>query len=222
MKCKYLLGVLIVMITCSCVQLSSNSKAQTQKVQTQHLDWNSGLRVENGLIQGLSFTNSLGTEYGHAYSTNTIYNDSTVSIHLQIDLSKEYNLPAPHNDKKFKVITWPEELKSDKTTSSDSLSNELRNFLQYGSETNESMNISLGPHEKIELTTGTLFEKRINNYISPNMLYIHQDGSVLGNCKNLINKDKPSNDSIVLGLRLDIPDEGCIIISYSQILYTEH
>ena len=70
------------LLSYSCIQPNSKSNVQTQKKPNQQLHWNNGLRIDNGPIQGLSYTDSLGIEYGHAYITNTIYNDSTVSIHL--------------------------------------------------------------------------------------------------------------------------------------------
>lgn len=222
MKFINIVGLIIVLISCSCIQRNSKSKVQTQKKSNQDLDWNSGLRIENGPIQGLSYTDSLKIEYGHAYITNTIYNDSTVSIRLQMDLSKEYNFPAPHNDQKFKVVIWPQELTPNKVTFTDSISNELLNFLQNGPDTTDNINISIAPHEKYVLTIGTLFDKTTNHYVSPEVLFVQSDGDIFGACENHIIHGKSTNDSIALGLKLNIPHVGCTIIYRGQISYGEH
>ena len=224
MKFRNLIGVLIALISCSCVQLSSSSKVQTQKKLSQHLVLDSGIRIENGPIQGLSYSNSLGIEFGHAYSSNTIYNDSTVSIHLQIDLSKEYTFPVPFNDKKFKVVTWPQELALNRVTKTESLSKELLNFFQNESDTINYMNITIEPNEKVVLTTGTLFDKSTNYYVSPDAIYIQRDGSISGDCENLLNRNKLTNASFALGLRLTMPMpvNACAIISFGQISFANN
>lgn len=224
MKPRNIVGFLMVLISCSCIQRNSKSNVQTQTMPNQHHDWNSGLRIENGPIQGLSYDNPLGMEYGHAYKTITIYNDSTVSIHLQMDLSKEYNFPAPHSNQKFKLVIWPQELRQNNVTFKDSLSEESRNFLQNGSDTNTSINISIAPQEKYVLTIGRPFEKPTNYYVSPNELFIQSDGNLPEDCKNFINQYKSTNASMPLGLRLDSPNVGvgCIIIACGQISYAEH
>lgn len=224
MKFNYIIGILIVLTSSSCIQRNSKSKVQTQNKPNQHLDWNSGLRIENGPIRGLSYTNSLGIEYGYAYKKITIYNDSTVSFQLQMDISKEYNFPAPHDDQKFRIVIWPQELAPNKLTFTDSQNNELQNFLQNGLDTTDNINRSIAPYEKYVLTIGRLFEKPTNYYISPNVLYVHINGSVPRDCKNLINQDKSTNASIVLGLRLDSPNVGigCTNIDCGQISYAEH
>jgi len=208
MKLKTIVGLLIVLISYSCIQPNSKSKVQTQNKPNQ-----------------LSYTNSFGIECGYAHKTITIYNDSTVSIHLQMDLSKEHNFPPPHNDQKFKIVIWPQELTAaDEVKSPQSLSNELRNFLQNESNNTEIINILIAPNEKYVLTIGRLFEKPTNYYVSPNSLYVHSDGSIPRDCKNLISQDKSSNTSVDLGLRLDSPNVGvgCILIPCGQISYTEH
>ncbi|MDA9774512.1 hypothetical protein N9B82_06105 [Saprospiraceae bacterium] len=224
MKFRYIIGVLIVMISCSCIKINSSSKVQTQKKPSQHHGLNSGIRVENGPIQGLSYTNSMGIEYGHAYSLNRIYNDRTSSIHLQIDLSEEFTFPAPHNNKKFKVVTWPQELASNKETNTDGLSSELLNFFENESDTNDKVNISIAPNDKVVLTTGTLFDKSTNYYVSPNELYLDNGENALGDCENLINQKKSTIDSITLVLRLTMPMpiNSCSVISCGHISYSKH
>jgi len=220
MKFKYIACVLIVLIGCSCIQQNSRSKVQIQKKSNQNLDWNSGVRIENGLIHGFDFTNSKGIQYGHACETNTIYNDNTDSVQLKFDLTNEYKFPAPHNNQEFKVVIWPHGLTPKKVLSTDSLSNELNYFLEYGLNTSSNLSIAIAPKENYVLTIGTLVDKVSNMYASPNRLYVLGDGSVPGQCKNLANQHKSTHDSNEFGLRVDIPNLGCRIITCGQISYT--
>lgn len=221
MKFIPIIGVSIILMFYNCKHPKLKTQAPTQKKINQQLDWKSGVRIENGPIQGLSYINSFGIEYGHAYSSNTIHNDSTVSIHLQMDISKEYSFPAPNNDKKYKVVTWPLVLTPKKVTYADTLNNDLRNFLQNGSDTIGKINITIAPHEKVVLTTGTLFNKQANLYVSPNELYLHDEKSFSEKCTMLIIQDKSTNKSTSLELRLVMPDVGCTIIACGQITYSE-
>ena len=69
MKFRTLVGLLIVLISSSCVQRTSKSELPTQNDASQDLESNSGLHIENGPNQGLSFTDTLGTKHSHAYKT---------------------------------------------------------------------------------------------------------------------------------------------------------
>jgi len=221
MKFIYIVGVSIIFLINNCNNPKLNSPISIQKKSNQQLDWNNSVRIENGSIQGLSYTNSSGVEYGHAYSANTIHNDSTVSIHLQMDISKEYSFPVPHNDKKYKVVTWPLELTPNKPTFTDTLNNELRNFLQNGSDTIDKINITIAPNKKVVLITGTLFSKQANQYVSPTELYVHNEESFSEKCTILMNQNKSPNTSIPLDLRLAMPNLGCTIVACGQITYAE-
>ena len=95
-------------------------------------------------------------------------------------------------------------------------------FLENGLDTSGNLSIAIAPHEKYVLTIGTLVEKATNMYASPNRLYVLGEGSVSGHCENLANQHKSTHDSIEFGLRLDIPNVGCRIITCGQISYTIH
>ena len=222
MKSRHIAGLLVVLSSFSCDQQSPKGNPNIAKDIGPDLEWNSGVKIKNGIGRGVSFIDSLGTEYGHGHLTNTITNDSTISMNLQLELSAEYHFPAPYDNRKYKVIIWPQELTSDDVTAPDSISNELRNFLAYGTDSTYTLNISLEPQEKYTLTFGTLQQYPTNCYVSPNMLFIQNDVDNSSRCRNLIAPNLSTNPPTVLRLRLDFPNVGCTIIPLGQISFGKH
>lgn len=207
----------ILLISCSCIQKKSQNKLQTQKEQNYLLDWNSDLRIDNGPIQGLSFTNSLGVEYGHAYRTTIFTNEGTAPIPLQFTLSNEYSYPAPHNDQKFQIVIWPAELTPNKVTFTDNISAELRNFLESDIDTPFVLQKSIESLEKYVITIGTLYKKPTDYFVSPKVLFIQSDDGIFNECENFINQMNIPNSSFSLGLILNFSGLDCINVPIGLI-----
>lgn len=75
MKCRTIIGLLVVLMICSCSRRTSKGR----------LLIDSGLKIDNGPSHGASYTGSLGTKYSLRYIPITITNDSTILINIQID-----------------------------------------------------------------------------------------------------------------------------------------
>ncbi len=100
---------------CSCAQLVSHDVLKIQHSGRQ------GIPSRDLNIPGLNS--------GYGYNTFILTNDTTVSIHLRIVLSDEFQLPAPFAKGKFKLFLLPRELTPDTITFPDRVSDELRMFL---------------------------------------------------------------------------------------------
>ena len=80
-----------------------------ENAPNQRLKLNSGLLIHNGQYRGTVYIDSLNNNYNIKYIPITITNDSTISIHLQIAFSKEYDYPIADAGESFKVFPMPKE-----------------------------------------------------------------------------------------------------------------
>ncbi len=208
---RTIVGLLIVMIVCSCIQKQSKS----------------GLQIEYGSNQGLTHTDSLGIKHNYRYITATITNDSTIPIHLQIALSKEYEFPASCGDKKYKVFLLPKELTPDTAALYNNITDGLGNFLDRCLDNPYVLNKTLEPGEQHVVTIGTLYSRPTNCGVVPNALYAQGDSHNFHTCNSLMDQDGSTDPPLSLGLKLDFyvtrgrsPFE-CILIPCGQISYPE-
>ncbi len=192
--------------------------------------WKSGLLIDNGPPRGLDYTDTLGTNYSFRTITATITNDSTIPIHIQIALSKEYDFPAAYGDQKFKVFLLPKELTPDKETW-DSMSyvlgnnywvyKELSDFFERGLNPPYILNETLEPGEKCDITIGTLYPRPTKiSGVLPNALFSQNNRGLYHECDSLINQDYSTNSQLSLWLKL-VFKESCTIIPCGQISYPE-
>ena len=84
---RTILGLLIVLIVCSCNQQPSKNGQQSENGTNQNLKAKSGLEIEYGPNLGTGHTDTFGTKYFYVHSTAIITNDSTIPIHLQFALA---------------------------------------------------------------------------------------------------------------------------------------
>src|ERR1043166_3324163 len=98
----YILGLFILI---SCRQSTDNSE-KTKRIGENQF----GLFLENGPRQGFNFIDSIGTLYDYRYFTETITNDSTICINLEISFSKEYNDMRLNDSLMSKVFLLPRKL----------------------------------------------------------------------------------------------------------------
>lgn len=209
MKFRTIVGLLIVLHIGSCIQRTSNG----------------GLLIDNGPSHGVNYTDTLGTKYSLRYIPITITNDCTISIHLQIAISNEFDYPVAYGDMKYKVFLFPKELTPDKVTF-DTLSyelgnNELRNLLDTGFDSPYILNKTLERHEKCVITIGTLYPNPTNCGVVPNALFLQNNRGLYHTCDSLMNQDKSTDPQLTLGLKLDFC-ESCILIPCGQVSYSDH
>ena len=216
MKLITIIGLLSVLICCFCSQRTSKNMLQTD----------CGLLIENDKNRGVNFTDSLGAKYNLRYIPITITNDSTVSIHIQIAFSSDYDYPTAYGDQKFNVFPFPKEFKPDEVTW-DTITYELgksklRDFLNEGFETPYILNETLEPGQKFQLSIGSLYPRppKVCGAL-PNKLFTHSDKGIFTRCDWLMNKDQYLHSQIALGLKLNFK-ETCIIISCGHISYANN
>ncbi len=201
---RTIVGILIVLIGCS-------SNQQTPK---------SGLRIDNDLVRGMTYTDSLGTNYNLRHIPITITNDSTILMHLQIAFSNDYDHPHPDTDSddKFKVILMPKEWALDGVAITDSMIDELKNYII----DKPSLNETLKPGEKFVLAIGILYARPVKSCgIIPNVLFAYSDCDNFKACDSLMNQDKSTNPQLALGVKLRYCGDRCILIPCGQISYPE-
>ena len=229
MKLRTVLGLFCLLIICSCNQQPSKKGLQNEKDSNQHL----GLRIENRINRGTGYTDLQGTDYNLRYIPITITNDTSISIHLQIDFSKEYDYPIENSGQKFKVLLLPKvfaldgvPITTDNQTLIDSVQIEFRNYLEYGLDTPYKLNKILEPNEKIVIVIGTQYRPRQTVLTPlPNVLFIKDDSASFKGCDNLIGQKSTTDSLIALGFKLNFYKgrsiENCTIIPCGQISYNE-
>ena len=210
-----LLGFLMALIICSCSQQPSKGKTQIDH-DKQYPKSNTGLRIDNGINRGISYTDSFGNNYNLRYIPIISTNDSTTSIHLQIAFSKEYDYPTAYGDEQFKVIPLPKEWALDGVEITESMINVLPQYINQ-----PFFDKTLKPGEKCIMAIGTLYPRPTKGSgILPNTLFTHNKRGDFPACDWFMKKDLPSNSQIALGLKLNF-GESCMIIPCGQISYPE-
>ena len=211
MKFRTIVGLLIVLIVCSCFKKKSKS----------------GLQIENGPNLGSTHTDTMGIKHNYRNITATITNDSTIPIHLQIALSKEYVFPATCGDKRYKVFLLPKELTPDTATLYNNITDGLGNFLDRCLDDPFILNKTLEPGEKNVVTFGTLYSRPTNCGVVPNVLFAQSDNDNFQACDSLMNQDKSTDPQLALGLKLDFylprvrSPFACTLIPCGHISYPE-
>lgn len=149
--------LLLVIGFCSCSDLTVTSNSETKVVETNL----SGLRIENGLRQGIPYIDSSGTEYIYYSITSTITNDSTIPLHLVVDLAKAKDIT---NDslgtrvflKPRKDLTQQPLQTFDKSAISLSISNDIEQVLALVARAPITLDTMLSPKDKCVMSFGLL------------------------------------------------------------------
>ena len=213
MKYRTIVGLLIVLIFCSCAEQTTKGEPQLENDPNQHLVPKSGLLIDNGINRGISYTDPQGTDYSIRYIPITIANDSTIRIHLQIAFSKEYNYPHPDNDE-FKLIPLPKEWALDGVGVTEGMIDELPKYID-----KPLLNETIEPGEKMILAIGSLYPRPAKTTgVLPRILFSQGDTTAFPECDWLMEEDKSSNHQIPLELKI-IFGERCMIIRCGQISY---
>lgn len=148
MTIKLLFRLLFLMCFCSCF-VNSNSRANGAGNKQF------GLTIEVGQRQGMQYFDAANTEFNYRYFTITVTNDSTIPVHLAINLSEaEMGLSDTLQSKFFLLPRHltPNEQQFDRGGMSD----ELKKFLDLQIDTPVLLDKTLKPTEKCVLTFGVL------------------------------------------------------------------
>lgn len=125
----------------------------------------SRIAIDNGQRQGFQYIDSLGAQYNYRYITTTITNDSIVPIHLTVLFSKEYNYLRSNNSLKAKVFLLPRALTPDRQHFDNSMSIELKAFLDKDVDKPISLNKIINPNERLVMTFGVLTEVKYGEFM---------------------------------------------------------
>lgn len=221
--------LLIVLIVCSCIQQPSENGQQVEN-GTNPQPLKSGLRVEYGSNLGTTHKDTSGTEHFYVHITATITNDSTIPIHLQLALAKEYEFPTFCNDDKYKVFLLPEELTPDTATLYNNILNGQHDFLNTPLDNPSVLNKTLKPDEYCVVTIGALTPKPSNCAPVPRAVFSHDKRELYQACDGQINQAISTNPQLEIGVKLEYyykrkfiaPEDGCALIPFGQISYLEH
>ena len=203
-----------------------------EKDPNQHLKLNTGLKIEYGPNLGMIDTFAAGN---YIHITATITNDSTIPIHLQVALSKEFDFPDSCRDNKYKVFLLPKELTPDTATLYGKITDGLADFLDRCLDDPYSLNKTLEPGEYAVITNGTLFPRLTNCATLPRAVFIQSDDQNFETCDSRMpvrpaggNQDGSTNPELALGIKLDFysgkgsTPETCMLIPCGQVSYPEH
>lgn len=200
MKFNTVIGLLFMMMICSCTQHSAQS----------------GLKIDNGINRGISYTDSIGADYNLRYIPITIINDSSIPIRLHINFLKEYNYPQSDKKEKFRLILLPEEWALEGIGVTESMMTELPNYID-----KPLLNNTLEPGEKFLVVIGTLYPRPPKNSgILPNTLFTHNRRDMFTECDWLMQEDPLSSPKNTLGLKLNFGNR-CMVIPCGQISYPD-
>ena len=206
-------ALLLVLMVCSCDQKPLKS----------------GLKIEFGPNLGTSHTDTKGTSHFYVHITATITNDSTLPIHLQFALAKEYEFPTFCNDNQYKVFVVPEELTPDTATLYNNILNGQHDFLNKPLDTPITINKTLNPGEYCVVTVGTLTPKPSNCAPVPRAIFSPNNKMLYQACDRQINEAISTDPQFELGVKLEYyykrkflaPEDGCAVIPIGQLSYNE-
>lgn len=230
MKFRTIIGLIIVLIVCSCSQLATKGELQTENEPNEQHRRKTGLKIEYGPNLGTTHTDTLGIKHFYVHSTNIITNDSIIPIHLEFTLSKEYEFPAFCNDKTFQAFLLPEELTPDTATLYNNIVNGQHDFLNSPLANPHTINKILEPGEYCVVTIGILIVKPANCAAVPRAVFSHDNIGLYSACHRQTNQALSTDPQLEIGVKLEYyykrkfisPDDGCSVIPFGQISYPKH
>lgn len=217
MAFKYLFGLLFVLGLYSCSDDPPEEHRQDRYFGSYSKKY-SRIVIENGPRQGFQYFDSLGTQYNYRYITTTITNDSLVPIHLTISFSKEYNYLRSNNILKSKVFLLPRQLTPKRQQFDNSMSKELKQFLDKDVDVPISLDKIINSNERLVMTFGVLTEEKYGEFMymelisSGKQFHLNTNDSL----ENLIHS---SEDSQNFYLALDLVNS--FVIPCGQISFSK-
>jgi len=230
MKCRTIVGLLLVIIAFSCIQQPSKNGQQFEDGPIQQ-PLKSGLQIEYGPNLGADHTDTFGTRHFYVHSTAIITNDSTIPIHLKLALSNEHEYPTYCGDThKYKVFLLPEELTPDTATIYNNIVNGQHDFLNAPIDNSKILHKTLNSGEYCVVSIGVLVQKPTNCAAVPRAIFSYDNKGLYHACDSQINRALSTSAQLEIGVKLEYynrrkfiaPEDGCTIIPFGQISYPEH
>lgn len=123
------------------------------------------------------YTDDRGNKYSFITITTVISNDTTLPVHLKIDLPKEHSYPTPNNERKFKLFMVPINESLQKQIDRNRLSEESKKLLTPASP---SITLGNGLIEETKQFIDTYVPFTLNQTIDPNEKYVIRIGILVG------------------------------------------
>lgn len=228
MKFRIIIGLIIVLITCSGNLERFKSGRYYEDRVNIHLRSKTGLQIEYGPNLGITHTDSEGARHFYVHSTATITNDSTIPFHLQFALAREYDFPNFCRDnRKYKAFLVPEELTPDTATIYNNILNGQHDFLNAPLDGSDSLNKTLQPDEFCVVTIGILTRQPSNCAAVPRAIFSFDKQGLYETCDREINEEIVTDPQLEIGVKLEYynqrkfiaPEDGCAVIPFGQISY---
>lgn len=215
MKSKNILLLLTIIFWSSCVQPPSNDQRSNDHTNLPEINFKSGLKIKNRINRGTNYTDSLGVNYSIRNIPISITNDTTISIHLKIEFSKEYNYPYPDNNEKFRLIPLPKEWALDGIGVTQNMIDELPKHIE-----TPLLNVTIKPGEVFLFSIGSLYPRPARTSgVLPRTLFVSTDTTTFPECEWLIPNDQSSNQPLSIKLKI-VTGERCTIIPCGSIAYS--
>ena len=230
---RTILGLLVVLMVCSCAQQTSKGEMPTENDANLKLKPKSGLKIEYGSNLGAIDKYSAGD---YIFITATITNDSIIPIHLHVAISEEFDFPDSCSDNQYKVFLLPKELTPDTATLYNNITDGVSNFLDKCLDNPYVLNKTLEPGEFSVITIGTLLPRDTKCSVAalPRAIFAQSDGHSFQACDSRMNQGKSpipitpiaTEGTQQLGIKFVFyrgksQPETCILHPCGQISYPE-
>ena len=176
---------------------------------------NSGLRVDNGINRGITYTDSLGNNYNLRYIPITVTNDTTVTVDLQIIFSEAYPFIKSTDAENFRLIPLPKEWALDGVGVTERMIDELSHYID-----KPVLNATIEPGASFVMAVGTLYPRPPKSSgVLPKELFAYSARSILPSCDWLVETESGTNTKMTLGLKLGF-GESCRLVPCGQVTYS--
>ena len=203
MKISVIIGAISVFVLYSCAPKAEKNDAPLK----------SGIRIENGVYRGTTYTDPKGMVYNLRYMPITLVNENTVSIQLEFEFLKQYVYPITQGDQMFRVIPLPTAWALNGVGITESMFKELPRHID-----NPNLEIHLEPGADYRFAIGTLYPRPANfSGVRPMELFTTAKMENRSDCPWLINTVPSSHGHSTLALQLTF-GENCRLIPCGQIL----
>ena len=179
-----------------------------------------GLKIEYKPTRGQNYTDPNGDVYQLRHIPTSIENDSTVPIHVQINLQEEYENPPLSNHRQFRAFPMPAEWAMDGIQVSDKMLLELAKYVR-----EPFLSKTLEPGEKWLLAFGTLKPTGGSYGVFPVAVFSHNDRALHHQCNQLVDPNNldisPLEIELLIGYTggSQASPDSCLTIPCGRISY---
>ena len=201
---RFLIVLFVLLAACS----------SNQQVRLKSQDYDFPITIENKINRGTDYQDKSGKAYNLRYIPIEISNDSTVSIQIEFEFSKEYYFPKPNDDEAFKLFPMPQEWAQDGIDVSEQMLDELA-----GQIIKPVLKKTIAPGGQFLFAIGALYPKPPRSTgVLPRTLFIPSAINAFPDCDNPYLESPSTRQVIPLGLKIIFGDQ-CSIIPCGKILY---